>query len=421
VSRLTKLIAEHCPNGVEYKQLAELATTVPGLSGKSKADFSDGNARYASYRNIFTNPVLDLEAPDFVKVKDGEQQNSVRLGDILFTGSSESFDEVGMSSVVTADPPEPIYLNSFCFIVRPNRDDWLEPAFAKHLFRSESIRRQIRGTANGVTRINISKPRFMEVRIPVPPLEVQRAVAEILDTFSLLEAELEARLEAEIEARHQQYVFYRRVVLECVGAATASLASLGNWQGGVTPSKSDPRYWAAGDIPWLASMDISDESTDDIRGRVTQAALDETSLRIVPAPAVAVVMRSNILRRRLPIGLVKVDTTVNQDMRALIPREGVDAEYVYQALRADSEDIRSRCVRTDGSMAAVNSLDFLAWTISLPSIEEQQSIAAELRSFEALVNDLRASLADELAARRTQYRYQRDRLLAFKQSEEDAN
>ncbi|MFB9309795.1 type I restriction enzyme S subunit [Agromyces hippuratus] len=420
MSRLAELVAEHCPNGVEYKQLSELATTVPGLSGKSKADFHDGNARFASYRNIFANPALDLEAPDFVKVKEGEQQNSVQRGDILFTGSSESFDEVGMSSVVTAEPSEPIYVNSFCFIVRPNRSDSLEPEFAKHLFRSESIRKQIRGTANGVTRINISKPRFMEVKIPVPPVQVQRVVAEILDAFSLLEAQLEAELEAEIEARQQQYVFYRRVVLRRIGAASASLASLGKWQGGVTPSKSDPRYWANGDIPWLASMDISDESTDDIRGRVTQAALDETSLRIVPAPSVAVVMRSNILRRRLPIGLVKVDTTFNQDMRALAPREGVDAEYVYQVLRADSEEIRGQCVRTDGSMAAVNSQDFFAWKIPLPSIEEQRATAAELRSFEVIVNDLRASLPAELAARRTQYEYHRDRILAFKQSEEDA-
>lgn len=141
MSRLAELVAEHCPNGVEYKQLSELATTVPGLSGKSKADFHDGNARFASYRNIFANPALDLEAPDFVKVKEGEQQNSVQRGDILFTGSSESFDEVGMSSVVTAEPSEPIYVNSFCFIVRPNRSDSLEPEFAKHLFRSESIRK----------------------------------------------------------------------------------------------------------------------------------------------------------------------------------------------------------------------------------------------------------------------------------------
>ncbi|TFD37777.1 restriction endonuclease subunit S [Cryobacterium sp. TMT1-19] len=420
MSRIAELIAEYCPNGVEYKQLSELANTVPGLSGKSKADFQDGNARFASYRNIFANPVLDLQAPDLVKVKEGEKQNSLQLGDILFTGSSESFDEVGMSSVVTTEPQEPIYLNSFCFIVRPNRNDLLDPEFAKHLFRSESVRKQIRGTANGVTRINISKPRFMKVSIPVPPLEVQRAIVETLDSFSLLEAKLGAALEAELDARRQQHAYYRRVILKSVGAASASLASLGKWQGGITPSKSESRYWANGDMPWLASMDISDESTDEIRGRVTEAALKETSLKIVPAPAVAVVMRSNILRRRLPIGLVKVDTTVNQDIRALIPREGVDPEYVFQVLRADSEEIRGQCVRTDGSMAALNSQEFFAWEIPLPSLEEQRSIAAELRSFEVFVDDLVTGLPTELAARRTQYEYHRDRLLAFKELNEDA-
>lgn len=205
-------------------------------------------------------------------------------------------------------------------------------------------------------------------------------------------------------------------MLKRVNAESVSLASLGRWQGGITPSKSDSRYWTDGDIPWLASMDISDESTDEIRGRVTEAALRETSLKIVPAPSVAVVMRSNILRRRLPIGLVKVSTTVNQDMRALIPREGIDAEYVYQVLRADSEELRSQCVRTDGSMAAVNSQDFFAWEIPLPSFEEQRRMAAELRTFDALVNDLSVGLPAELAARRRQYEYYRDKLLNFQEA-----
>ena len=209
MSNIDALIKQLCPDGVDFKQLSDLAVTVSGLTGKTKADFSDGNARFASYRNIFANPSLDLEAPDFVKVKDGERQNSVQLGDILITGSSESLDEVGMSSVVTSEPSEPIYMNSFCFIVRLSQRDMLDPDFAKHLFRSESIRKQIRGSANGVTRINVSKTRFMRIRIPVPPLEVQREIVRVLDQFTQLEAELEA----ELEARRRQYEHYRNQLL----------------------------------------------------------------------------------------------------------------------------------------------------------------------------------------------------------------
>jgi type I restriction enzyme S subunit len=127
-------------------------------------------------------------------------------------------------------------------------------------------------------------------------------------------------------------------------------------------------------------------------------------------------MRSNILRRRLPIGLIEVDTTLNQDMRALIPRDGVDARYVYQALCTASEGIRRECVRTDGSMAAVDSMSFFSWRIPLPPLAEQERIAEILDKFDALVNDLSSGLPAELAARRKQYEHYRDRLLTFKEA-----
>jgi type I restriction enzyme S subunit len=413
MSRIDDLIAQHCPEGVGYKTLDEIGLLYSGLTGKAKADFAAGTARYVTYVNVFSNLSIDVEPGDRVQVADGERQNRVRYGDVLFTASSESADEVGMASGVGVEPPEPLYLNSFCFGFRPNHVDDLDPQFAKHLFRSAAVRGQIIRTANGVTRFNISKARFRAIRIPLPPLAIQREIAAILDKAERLKAALEAELEAELESRARQYAHYRQVILDRVDAEAVALSDLGKWQGGITPSKSNPAYWEAGTIPWLASMDVSDTSTDEIRGRVTQVALAETSLRLVPAPSVAVVMRSNILRRVLPVGLVKVETTVNQDMRALIPSEGVDADYVFQILRADSERIRATCVRTDGSMAAVDSASLFAWEIPLPTLEEQRRIATTLRHFDALVNDLSAGLPAEIKARQAQYEYYRDRLLTF--------
>ena len=87
MSRLDDLIEELCPNGVAMRTLSELAVLLPGLKGKSKADFSRGNARYATYRNIFANPGLSQDISDLVWVGDEEKQNHVKLGDILITGS----------------------------------------------------------------------------------------------------------------------------------------------------------------------------------------------------------------------------------------------------------------------------------------------------------------------------------------------
>lgn len=209
MSHIDELIEKHCQGGVAYVLLSDVADTVAGLSGKSKSDFADGNARYVSYKNIFANLAVNQTAPDFVKVGPNERQHRLRLGDVLFTGSSETADEVGMSSVVVAEPGEPLYLNSFCFALRFRDLNLVEPEFSKYLFRSGTVRAQIQKASSGVTRINISKPRFLKVRIPVPPIEVQREIASILNTFSKLEAELEA----ELEARRKQYTFYRDQLL----------------------------------------------------------------------------------------------------------------------------------------------------------------------------------------------------------------
>ena len=209
MSRIDELIAEHCPNGIEFQTLEELGATYGGLTGKTKIDFSDGNARFISYKNIFKNLAVDIEAKDFVRVAAGENQNSLTLGDVLFTGSSETPDEVGMSSVVIEAPPETIYLNSFCFGYRFNDAALLLPGFSKYIFRSDTVRQQIVMSASGVTRFNISKKRFLKVRIPIPPLEIQREIVKALDTFTALTAELEA----ELEARRRQYKYYRDALL----------------------------------------------------------------------------------------------------------------------------------------------------------------------------------------------------------------
>ena len=124
-----------------------------------------------------------------------------------------------MSSVITVDPPEPLYLNSFCIGFRPHLADVLDPEFAKHLFRSLTMRQQIVRTANGVTRFNVSKKRLAKVLVPVPTLAEQIRIAAILDNFEALVNDLAVGLPAELVARRKQYEHYRDRLLTFEEAA----------------------------------------------------------------------------------------------------------------------------------------------------------------------------------------------------------
>jgi len=208
-SKIEKLITELCPDGIEFKKLGELGNFYGGLTGKSKEDFSNGNAKFVTYKNIFSNIFIDTNVNIFVKIESKEKQNKIQYGDILFTSSSETPNECGMSSVLTKKINEPLYLNSFCFGFRFNDINLLLPEFSKYLFRDEQMRKQIVKTASGVTRFNISKKRFAKIKIPLPPLKIQKEIVKILDNFT----ELEAKLEAELEARKKQYDYYRNKLL----------------------------------------------------------------------------------------------------------------------------------------------------------------------------------------------------------------
>ena len=163
--------------------------------------------------NVYSNIAAPVECNNFVKVATGEKQNMLHKGDVIFTGSSETPEECGMSSVIVSEPSTPLYLNSFCFGFRFEDSAIYLPEFAKFLFRSEALRKQIIKTASGVTRFNVSKRRMESVQVPIVPLAEQERIVAMLDRFDSLCNSLTEGLPAEIALRKKQYEYYRDKLL----------------------------------------------------------------------------------------------------------------------------------------------------------------------------------------------------------------
>lgn len=161
----------------EYS-LGNLGNTFTGLTGKTKDDFGSG-VPYITYMNIFKNSRIDINQVDYVVIKEDENQNSVRYGDIFFTTSSETAEEVGMSSVLLEEV-ERLYLNSFCFGFRLSNFKVLLPQFAAYILRSSNIRKQISILGQGATRYNLSKNQLMKLILRLPTIVEQKKIAEVL-------------------------------------------------------------------------------------------------------------------------------------------------------------------------------------------------------------------------------------------------
>lgn len=152
----------------EEKTLGEEGQFYGGLSGKGKDDFDCGNGRFVTYMNVYKNTFASRDAMGRVKVGDTEKQNKVRYGDILFTQSSETVDEVGLSSVYLYND-EP-YLNSFCMGYRFNNLDNVCPEFIGYCMRSNEIRKSIMLMGQGISRINLGAKRLATVKYKIPSL-----------------------------------------------------------------------------------------------------------------------------------------------------------------------------------------------------------------------------------------------------------
>ena len=163
--------------------LREIGYFYGGLTGKSGKDFGRGNSRYITFMNVIKNVIAESDLIEFVEIKDGERQNKVSKGDLLFNGSSETPEEVAFPSLVTSDL-EGLYLNSFCFGFRFDKLDIIDPLFFAYYLRSNYGRQFMSQLAQGSTRYNISKRALLDVEWRLPNVKEQKAIAEALSDIN---------------------------------------------------------------------------------------------------------------------------------------------------------------------------------------------------------------------------------------------
>lgn len=178
----------------EEKKLGELGETFNGLTGKTKVDFGEGKS-YIQYMQIFSSSKIDTSQFGLVNIEDDESQSKAQLGDVFFTTSSETPNEIGTSSVLTEPVTEDLYLNSFCFGYRPNSLDELIPKFSQFFFRSENVRRKVIKLAQGSTRFNMSKLELMKLKFDFPIKEEQEKIANFLISIDKAIEKLDAQIE----------------------------------------------------------------------------------------------------------------------------------------------------------------------------------------------------------------------------------
>ena len=141
------------------------------------------------------------------------------------------------------------------------------------------------------------------------------------------------------------------------------------------------------------------QSSED---RITRAAVDSSSVDLFPPDTVMMVVRSGILAHTCPVAVAGVQATMNQDLKGVAPKDGVDATYLAYALRSFGRDILNQCSKAGTTVASIDTLALHRYPVPLAPTNEQQRV---VRKLDELLSDLDAGIAALERARANLKRY----------------
>ena len=358
----------------EQRKLGSIGLTYTGLSGKTKKDFGHGEAKYITYLNVFQNTISNITMTD--KVEIDPIQNEVKYGDVLFTTSSETPEEVGMSSVWLGDTPN-IYLNSFCFGFRPNQK--IDSYFLGYSLRAPYMRDKIKILAQGISRYNISKNKVMELEISLPNNEEQKLLGTFLQRIDLIITLHQCKLE--------KLKLTKKALLQKLfpknGKHIPEIRFKGFTDAWEQYKLSDITEVIMGQSP--SSKNYTDNPNDDI---LVQGNADLKDGKVVPRLWTKEITKTIdkggiILTVRAPVGdVAKTDYKVVLG-RGVAGIKGND--YIYQFLQKLQYNRYWVSLSSGSTFESINSNDIKDLIIDIPSIEEQTKISMLLNNVNSII------------------------------------
>jgi type I restriction enzyme S subunit len=408
VSRINDLITDLCPDGVPFRAIGDIATLVRG-NGMPKADFTESGVGCIHYGQIYTNyGAWTTETKSFISPEKAAKLAKVDPGDVIVTNTSENIDDV--CKAVAWLGSDQIVTGGHATVIKHEQD----AKFLSYYFLTPEFFAEKKKRATGTKVIDVSAKQLATIRVPVPPVEVQREIVRVLDLFTALEAELEA----ELEARRRQYAHYRDELLSFReaggGLRWMTLDQL------LHEPLVNGRSVPDGEGYPVLRLTALHGSVVDVKQQKRGAWDQEAGRRFQIAAGDLLVVRGNgskdLIARACMVETTE-DVAFPDTMIRVRPNlELISQRYLFYIW--ESRPIRAelrRIAKQTSGVWKVSQDDLARVLLPVPPLAEQARVVEILDGFDALVNDLSVGLPAELRARRQQYEYYRDKLLTFKE------
>ena len=388
MSKIFDLINELCPDGVKFDELGVICKSLAkgtlkqeDLVDKGAYPVVNSSRDYYGFYDKYNN-----EANAFTVASRGEYAGFVKFIDCKF------------------------WAGGLCYPYTSNDEEYVLTKFIFYFLKSIEKKNMdilvARGSIPALNKSDIDK-----VKIPVPPMEVQREIVRILDSFTLLTAELTA----ELTARKKQYEFYRDFLLSFDeldknggGCELKMLGEIAEIASGGTPSTHNKIFWENGTIPWLKSEVCKDCIIEKSSLFITESGLNNSSAKIFKKGTVLMAMVGATIFK---MAFLNIEAATNQNIAGIKANNKIlmDKFLFYFLVKSYPELISKLSGYNMANLTQVKKIK-----IPVPSLQTQQKVVDILDKFDTLVNSITEGLPREIELRRKQYEYYRELLLNFK-------
>ena len=385
MSKINDLIKDMCPTGVEYKLLKDVSEMKRGQSITTK-NLNEGKI-----------PVIaGGQEPSFYNDKYNREGETITVSS---SGAYAGFLNYWNVPILCTDS----------FTIKSKK---LNMRYLYHYLKMKQNEIYNKKRGAGIPHVHISD--LEKIKIPCPPLEVQKEIVKILDKFGELEAELETELEAELETRKSQYEFWRGKLFENTNNIEyLKISNFAKCCAGATPSTSHPEYWDNGKIPWMSSGEVNNIEIYFTEKKITELGYDSSSTKMLPINTVVIALAGQGKTRGL-VAITRTEVCTNQSLCGIIPNDRVDNEYLFYFLQSRYKDLR-RISSGDGTRGGLNLKMIGDYEVPVPSIDNQKMIVSVLNKFSKIINSYNDGILAEIELRRRQYEYYRNKLLSFEE------
>jgi type I restriction enzyme S subunit len=379
----------------KYK-LGDLGFFFGGVTSIKKDDYGHGTP-FLPYKNVYKNSKVNVNELELMNVRplDLDRRSGI-YGDIFFTASSETPDEVAMSSVLL-DEVENLTYNGFCKRFRLNDFETLLPEYARYLFRDVSFRREVYNLATGDIRFNISQESLANIEIEIPDIPTQKEIAQILTSLDEkieLNLQLNQTLEAMAQAIFKEWFvnfnfpgFDGELENDLPkGWNYKTIKDLGKVVTGNTPSSKNPEYF--GDVtPFVTPTDFKNFGKLIIGTNrfLSEAGRTSMKTRLLPENSIIATCIGSDMGK---IAINAIECVTNQQINSIIPFEHYFVDYLYYDLVYKYDYLRN--IATGGStMPIINKSRFEEIEILIPNSDI-------LKKFQTLMDSLNSKIEENI-------------------------